>query len=1556
MQPQRAAPSASASLAATKAFVKNQESHGDLSNAAAAAALRTHVTTPTPVGDTITKRMVRRGSTSSNGSNRPQPGPPGQLRRQSSSGSMTERSFRAPSPGRQPEMQAPPVPPVPKNLQETSGGHRRASSLEPVYRGQSPGPRGGGRGVSLDRGANPNGRGQRPASHLAQVSEEDEAARLVNFSRPMSPGMPTTKQNPSPPTSHGWFGGPVVNQAAVQRMSSTSRPDTSSGVSGYSPQNGQRWVQAAAERPVSTHQISHGVQGTRLASGSMHARPSGTAVQSKSFLPKQPSGPVDPNSPNAIYDPSTRTFIHKQDAMARHRELHEEPEQPAQQYVTQHIDHQSPHPVAQQHRQQRSPSPPRQHAYVGPSTASQRRDDLPQLDTAAQRTTYTPQSVAPRTPEPHASALSQRRNSDDFADAEIQPQQYVGTSHHYEHATAREPERTENNASPSTRVNQDSSYPRLATPLIPAPANSAPAQGRGNNRTAQDRTLSLSPSRNAHFAPMAVELSGTKHEPLPRSISPAKSALKSSPSVSRRSHSPVASNGRLTSKSASSEASDATSDDGSRKKKKTVRVSFEQTPIVAGTSAYSEADAPTSPPGLSASKWSPTAEKEDEFEDFMKPRAALPVFGSIRDRERRPQDEVAEKITETVTTTPLSASVGSIEPAHASTDLALGNIVAQDFAQKSKPTNDPLPPEVTTVEGSGYVSDSSEDSDAQKHGDAVETWHESPAPEPKSLTLPGVVRSSPSDRVSEQIVEVPQLSVQPATPSPYERPEPQYQSMMIPGGWDDDVPEIHRQGAVGGSTVPTQSTPSQQPATVLPEQQQEDEDLTDDNSSVYSDAYEDQSDGEGGFASIDALMGSSVAASPAGLMSSRYAEKSPTESPTSKEQRRTITDEDGDSDATATGDWNAAQQHWSGLNASRKQPQSDDVSVERPSHTESVIARVMAAPVVPTAQYSTAESTPERKVTTEPNQRISTSSQGSQPSSKPLKSALKKTTATQPTPAVAPQIRQSMRGPPPQERPVPETHMKKTMRGATGPTSRAEPSMRSSMRGGPDPASRAQPQMRKSMRGSDAPPPSYNMALAASQHNPANVESKPPRGALQKRHIPTAVAAPKPRPQSMPAKQAVAPVPTYDSDSDASASSFQRSRGRASRNQGGRYTMRGSMRQDAAPTMRASAPAPAVSQVRSISPPGSPSPALRKSMRPSSPTPEAPKSSRFSIRSLSPMGRFKNSKGPEFRPSSPIQPPPPMPVLSKQQKQPKQIKQSMQKAPAAKAPAPKASTAKPFMSRFADSSDEDDDHQPRRFQSRFADSDDDEPESYKLPPGLAPVRGIPKRQGEEDGDSTDLEEEADDQPKNNSVPATPPGAATNGVSNTKFNVSASGEGAVLATGSLRDSKHAPALPSFDAGSKTKTKRGFFGLGKKKASVAKFDAPETKAAPDEIPMPPSQRNREVGLPLTPIDEDKDFGSPVSPIGESPQSKKLPKLQRRVTPEWPLPSPPVIGSEERPMSSDGIVPRRPRFQNRQSSQMSNITAPIVDTQGRSVSYGRTGKKKKFQGLRRVFGLND
>ncbi|KAJ4992352.1 hypothetical protein SVAN01_02061 [Stagonosporopsis vannaccii] len=1563
--PQRSAPpSASASLAASKAFVRNQASDANLSNAAAAAALRSHTTSPTPVGELVTKRMVRRGSTSSQGSQRPQG-----LQRQSSSGSMTERSFRNSSPsGGSPVV--PPVPAVPQNISGTSasaGGsvHRRASSLEPVHRVASPTQRGGGRGASLDRGSGPSvNRTQRVASPLAQVSEEGRDPRQsVNFSRPMSPALTSTSGGPS--TSHGWFGGPVVNQEAVQRMASTSRPKSAGGAGHTYLNNTAQSVQNAASRPVSTHYVQQGQEGTRLSSGSMRARPSGTAVQSRSFLPPraQPSRPVDPKSPDAVYDPSTRTFIHKQDAMNIHREQHEQLEEPPQHYVTQHLQSaapvqsgrgRTPSPLRYSVQPGQSPprsaaqSPPRSAAQSPPRSAAQspsRSVAQPLLPkpSAIEARKFEDRPITPPLSQPSSGATLARQHSEDFAKTDIKPVDFIPID--VGRANTGQP--SESELSPHFAPNQDSAYPRIDTPAKSA-ANAPVAQVQNNVKT--ERQASLSPARHATFAPNASVLAGLKHEPLPRSVSPAKSALKSSPSVSRRSNSPLGPSGRYSKTASVSGASDTASESGYGKKKKTVRVSFEQEPTIAGHAAYGDMDTPVSPAGPTPSKPFPAV--QDEFEDFMKPRPALPSFGSVRDKARqRDEDEVPQKVTETVST-PMSASVASVgEPVEASSDLGLGHIVAQDLASKNVATSDPLPPQITSVEGNGYVSDSNYSSDGEssvrKHADPAATSQTQtlPDPEPKSLTKPTSDELSALPTISEQVVEVPNIAVLPATPSPFQHPEPEFQSMSAPGGWtEDEEPQPATFAPDSATSIPQPPTIVTQPArieypavqfapieTPASYQQQLNEppstprlgdDFTDDDdSSVYSDAYEDITDNEGGFGSINAIVESPVVGSSPGLMASKWATNSSTESPTPQPKSSSPLTKDHPAD-TSTADWEAARAHWSGVN--RPRDHVDLPTTQTPTHAQSVAARVLQAPVqeedLRTERRTAVQPAP--KPVAEPTPRVSMSeaptklSQPSQTSNKPLKSALKKTVPS-PAPTQAPssgvpQMRMSMRSAGPRD------------------ASSGQSQMRTTLRGNVSPGPRAAPQMRTSMRGDAAP--ATSMALAASrQSTPA--DTKAPRGALQKKHIPATVAAPKARPQSLPAatpkKTMAPPAPTYDSDSDASASSFQRSRARRAGGGGGfsRTSMRGPA---AGPTLRASAPAPA--QVRSISPPTAPQANLRQSMRPTSPEPV--KSSRFSIRSLSPAGRFR--KKPKDEP-----PVPPLPKPNTLGKQPKE-----------KASAPAKSSA--FKSRFADSSDEDEDR-PSRFKSRFADSDS-EPEPYELPPDLTPVRGIPRKAGEEDGDSTDLEEEVED--ARPSKPAVSQGLATNGHTNGASAI----QGSALATGSLRDSKYAPSSPVI------KEKRGFFGMGKKKkvsvtpapTTTQPSQAPQPASPTSDIPLPPQPRNRELGGPLTPIgeDDDRELGAPPQAIPALPQVKQAPrspKLQRRSTPEWPLAPPPPITGDERPMSSDGVA-RRPRFGRRQSSQFSAATSPVLDAQGRSVSFGRSGKKKKFQGLRRVFGIND
>lgn len=1547
MQAPQPPPSASASLAATKAFLQDRQSNNvALSSAAAAAALRTHPSQPTQVADTITKRMVRKNSLSSQGSfNRGQQGPGLGLRRHSSSGSMTERSFRAPSPtkSRSPSIadDAPPVPAVPKNIPSTPVVHRRASSLEP-RRGSSPAVRAGkGRGSSVDTGSKiaPGSASQRVGS-LPQLAEQDADGRprSVNFSRPISPPTPATS---SPAKSgraghSGWYTAPVVDSTQTFRAGPPGRARQASDGSALRDEAQHTWhsIQDAANAPVATKRgkMGHGVEGARLNAGSMRVKPSGSAVA-------RSSGPVDPKSPDAVYDPSTRTFIRKQEAMAKHRELHEEEEpmptytytQPSPQryevYAEQPRRPPPPRrveasPVRFQPIQERPPAPPRQ-PVLEPSPITFQVNDREQRKKVQPREygTYDApveyadvQDVYTQEEEdrPHATKPSVTRiASEDLAGEDVRPA-----------LTETTPQNLRIETSPPPRV--QSSSPRIgayqttrsASPRVSTPSDSG--RGRGSIRT--DRGSSLSPPRNAHFATLEVP-NGVRHQPPPRSVSPAKSALKHSPSTSKE---------RWTGGPASvSDSSEFAVDVETARKRRANRVSFDEHPVVRVAfdtpEMEMEAEKPSSP---TQSRWKTSELEDDALDELMKPRAALPSFGSIRGRNRRHEedDDTSEKVTETVTSS-LSASVGSIgRPVRrvegeggVSSDHALAGIVAQDFATKqASHPSEPLPPEVTSVEGTGYYSPSNSDDSVNAPNEKMEDQYQ---PEPKSLSTSQDVKPIPLD--------VPVIALQPATPSLNQsaeeeessyidagdseqktRPQP---SVHIPGEWGETDSGSRSSGvteAVPTDTLPTSTEPNaatapQRPSntggisfgdTPVPQRTSPDDDSASDGDSIYSDAYEELTDAEETtFASIDQIVESPITKAPPRLLLTNLAQKSAEDVTT-----QGLVDDGTPRSATfehsvhAPSPLRSEERRDVAASSSGERDQSYGYSEPEPAP---VSRTVVAAPTT-----AAAPRTPRRD---EP-----------QPQPHPRKSAMKKTAIPV---SEANQLKQA---PPRQQAsPAPATQMRKSMR-SSGSSSATPQSM-----GMRDRQAERDTGMRRTMRdrssvGNAAAGPASTaspMAMSASRAGPSQ-----PRSALQKKITPgnppslanrAAAAAPIPVPAS---------APTYDSDSGASISSFQRERQRRRGSRGatnGRVSMRRSMRAGSdAPTMR---PAP---NMRPISPPervlaSQAAVGLRRSMR--SPTPAVeqpvpPKSSRFSIRSLSPTGRLISPKKAEK--------------------------------------ANKAAGKGGFASRFDDSSDEDE-ARPRHFQSRFADSDSDDegPEplggGYKLEPGLAPVRGIPRRPGEEDGDSTDLEDEDSD------IEAPPAATATEGMTN--------GRGA----GVLK-SKHAPAteLPSMHAGGKGKSKkRGFFGLGKKKKTADAAAMPYEPSSPTKtehsVPMPPPHTQREADP-----DDATDTGSPaanrpLTPIGEDPalesspqrshQHQRSPKLQRRLTPQWsrgtstktdeagswPLPATPL----ERP----GTAERRSSFKRH---------AGLGKDKEKGLIVGKTGKKKKFQGLRRVLGLHD
>lgn len=1033
---------------------------------------------------------------------------------------------------------------------------------------------------------------------------------------------------------------------------------------------------------------------------------------------------------------------------------------------------------------------------------------------------------------------------------------------------------------------------------------------------------SPSPSRNAHFADRPVLMpQGVKHDPPARSLSPAKPALKHSPASSIRTSSPAAP------RAPASDVSISGSEEGSRKpgNKKSARVSFGD-----------EVEIPEIPPttGLTTSKYAerPSFENDSDFE--MSPRPELPSFGSVRGRSRQaPPAEPIIKVTETVPSS-VSTSISTLPPLEHSSDHALGGILKDDLTrqvvqgaparEEGIDPNEPLPPEVTSVEGTGYVSDPDSSSDEDIPIIAPEPARHLPVTniESKAEQVPSkpalsepikFATQEPLEPVSKEEKEaqaqgtmpVPDIAIQPATPAATEEADKDEWAFVMPGGfagsWEDEpvatipvAPTEVKEPPPSSQSVepPVASASGIDNSQLFPETIHEEG--SSDGDSIYSDAEEELSDREN-FASLDAIVESPI------VQTSTYRPTTPPKSPL----REAL-----DFDASPT-DWNETKAYWSGLSEKRKQELERQAEAQRTTE-------VGASPLEPqkrrkkkaatAAQLATTiepEARPRQKqhpakIDTSGRQRVSRESQGS-----PQKEEH--------------HMRKSMRGPPPE--PTRETHMRQSMRTGAFPTS-----MRGSVPGG---------------------------GLGPSKWG--NQPAQEHRGALQKKNIAAgrpatagaagAGAAMMTTPMTMPA--------LVRSDSSASDSSFKRLRPTSVTSDGERYNMRRTMRGSSGP-QRGVPAAPRPAQAAPV-----------RTLRPSSP-PERPatatagSSKRFSLRSLSPPARRAPRNA--SLDITPTQRPQTSGTL-RESKSPTRFslfnREPKAKAPAAALPKPgPPKAARPtFKSRFSADSADSSPAARTKFTSRFADSDDDDDSVADL----TPVRGIPRRPGEEDRESTDLEDESGDEP---GALQSPKRAAAS--SSTDIQT----EGTALAAGSMRglsSSKHAapaanaPMAAAPAVQTPKKEKRSFFGLGPRKRTASVDTASASS---------------------TPLKAQQILGT------SSPAQPRSPKLQRRSTPQsltklgsdqWPLPPPPAMkhlaGEEDRPNTSDGAPVGadigRPDMGNRRStvdganlmsqSQARELRFDEGSIVSANEALGRRTtaekeKKKKFGMLRKAFKLND
>ena len=1572
--------------------------------------------TPTSVADVQTKRMLRRtGSSSSIGSSNAGStrGPPGsQLERRGSSGSMSERTFRDPSPSRSQPVpsaaDAPPVPAIPKNMQQSNvPAHRRAASLEaPAMRVASPLPKkAGGRGSSLG----PTGTAQLPRRAGQRMSSTSSLQELTGVERPNSRGsvnfsLPTSYR-PTSPVGQKRLTSPSPQRTNTPRITSPTNqnlvydPNTRSFLPESQVLDIEQRIWDVANKPVKKNKriAQNQATGTHLSDGTVGGRPRGTAVDAMETAKTQSSKPVGSPTPTPGVTPAV------QSVPAPDRQ----PTPAIIQTVT--APKKKKKKVVPQESglgmKVVSDSDSDQASYI-PNSSDNDSDFAPRsrkINTRAgvmlakkpsivreDREREEEEDDTPKRPSPQADSNNLDRSS--VGTRTISPSPLPRPAAGRGHGRGQ--------ASASAAFAQERQHTRSASqpaPSVQDPAVAAPIlAGKGSIR--DSRVQSVSPVRTTHFASSPDNLV-VRHQPPPRSISPRKSALKqSNSSNSPRGPSPVGDipgawgTGQGQALSEGSNDSNVNSEDQLKPRKKSVRVSFDETNVVVGEAAppvSTESPVVSSPQtkrpwfsiGRGKKKDATVMEDDDEV---MKPRPALPFFGSVR--ERKPSREIEErqlvKPAEPVEAKPAAPlpspplfttpTADVIEyPLGQSNDHVVGAIISQDAASKNEAniskSREPLPPQVTSVEGTGYHSDSessaySDDDNKKSDVGVVPVDSAKSDPEDGQVETYRALASPPSPEPEAEVVEdgksngdVPQIAVHQASPT-LEESSSRKEWPDMPGSWDNSpsesgsleqeeestptsthapslmgphvaeatpatvgisepTPEIHAPGSLTLGLIAAEK--SHQPPAIMEETEESDA-----NESIYSDAAEDLSDTEGdGFMSLDAVVDSPIINN----TTPGLALTTPPDSPTAKEIKERAYQKSQMSRKSSEPDvdegWEKAQEYWKGLSAEKKRQLEQEAREEAEEGSDTEVE------VKPTPKPKRKKKVAVKPAPIEiPVQR--------QPASRQDRFYMI-VPGTKPGPdGHTSVIRSSMRAQPAET--TPETHMRKSMRGSG--------SMRNSLRG-PQETVEPKGSLQKNYRPMSYPP----------------VDTKPNPVTVNKhaRNLSASAAA-----ASGATKKDIAPpVPILRRKSSGdSDSSFKRAR---PSNEGS--TFRRSMRTSEHST----------------------------GGRQQSPM----QSSRFSLRSLSPTG--PSARQPFARNSGAAAPP----VSLSQTHMRSSMRSSFDSAPTLRGantskrgksplriPGFGRSSAKPSpsarppqrSSRFADSSDEEEDRPA--FRSRIVDSsDEDEP----LPPRSSimrgtmrsnqPVRSIPRRAGAEDGDSSDLPDSDDEKSPKLASPGLGKVGKKRAGTNGKVATTTT-QGAILASGSLRRSGSgrgtisAPTTTTIISGPTTRpshSRRGSFLsiLRRKKADpnskVRKSDA-ESPARRDT----PLERSKS---DLQAVKRQSSEGRPMSP-----RLQKRNPMSRENSGAWPLPAlaplenPPKtpLDEDDRPFSADaadGVVGAEAK------DEENGITRPelgirrFTATGVGAVDLNRVGsggigldgkprKKKKFGTLRRMFRLDD
>ncbi|ESZ95238.1 hypothetical protein SBOR_4350 [Sclerotinia borealis F-4128] len=1530
--------SASATTAAAQAFLSHRASNTSLSSAAAAAALRSRPTTPTSVADIQTKRTIRRnGSTSSAGSSigGSVRGPPGYVFvRRGSSGSMTERTFRDPSPSRSSPVpsayDAPPVPSIPKNIDTTGGkSSRRSASMDaPGLRIASPSPtKRGGRGSSLGPSATPSrGVGPRNPS-LSSVSEmNDESRGSVNFSYP-------TSTRPMSPEGQRRLTCPQISSATPRIVSPNNQnlvydPNTRRFLPLVDILAIEQRLSGIANAPVKKKKRTPTAQGTHLASGTVGGRIKGTAVDAMEKESNTLTVQQFISQPTQHWISQSSTIPKLPPISAENSWVNPEAVSDLESYT------QQPSPSALT----ALPKKKKKRAIVTDSDSDQAsilpNSSADESDVPSQPYVYKTRAGTLLAKKPSV-VREDREREEEEDESPLRPNQ-GGLS-----VNSTEPIRTvspsplpwstagrgHGREQSSTNYAQERQHTRSASQ--PAPMISAPTPSTNEDSLSSrgGRVQSVSPARTPHFMTTPETLM-VRHQPPPRSVSPRKSALKHSSISSSEIRGPSPSDG-------GSLRPSEMSNDEEQPRKKGNRVSFDEgSNIVLGQSTSVASDSPVIPSPQTKRGWfnigrgkkkdTPATDEDDEV---MKPRPALPSFGSVRERKThreteerplvRPPEPIDTAACDPSPVSPLFAShMGGVleSPMGQSNDHIAGALLAQDAGSKNtaniSKSREPLPTDVTAMEEKGELSDASSTYSLENNNIGIARSNSfKVGPEDGHVDTYRDLASPTRDQFEDNQANegIPEISVQLPSPEPEGTKSKEWLDM--PGGFrnsessssssgdqtKDEVYHTAIENGVIGSTATktaestsspsnisgfedaTQQSSEYHPAPIFEETEEDSE-----NDSIYSDAAEEFEEvDDGGFLSLDAVVESPVTKH-AILASDAHMPDSPTSRSTKERAYMSSLLQRKSSEPDPEEGWEKAQQYWKNLSVDRKR----QLELEAQKDADAEAELEEAAKLAP----------------------------------KPKKTNKKSVTPESPTSPIM-QTMQASSFPPIQKQPSPERSYMVQPGSKAGPNGHALTAMRSSMRAEP-PHAESDVQLRKSMRGATQNGAAQPNGTLQKKQRPASlppgeVRANPQTVNQHLRLIQGAAVTAASPPVSQRNSAMVAPVPLRRKSSGDSDTSFKRARPATDG-----ISMRRSMRSGGEASANGRQQSPLSSSrfsLRSASPGGPPSVSMRGTMRNS----------------------MRSSDDSAARAKSPIRIP------------------GFGRSSSAK-PAQKRKSMQSRGSRFADSSDED---EPRSgFRSRFVDSsDEDEPTSKATRPVSsrgAPVRSIPQPAGYHDGDSSDLPDSDDNRPATAKSPKSQqngnrPSSRSTALASGNLQRSGSGREMIKVANGQGTIASTPDRP-------THARRGsILSIFRKKpdvnSKVRKYNG-ESPARRDT----PLERSRS---DLEAIKRQDSFGRPSTPKLQ----KRNPHAAGQNSGSWPLPNDTddigikIPFEEGRPFSADaagGIVggehadvgsDLRPDVENRRFTATGlNDVDVMAQTSAR--------KKKKFQALRKMFRLDD